>query len=494
MIKESQLEKLTQAYLDGSLDEEEAARLNQLLAHDQEARRRFAEALNFDSAVAALAAGWERPPVVELPPPRRRMASWLSLAACGLLLVAGGWWWSGRASIEELNEFAWVERGLGAESLPDGLSLRGGTHHIKAGTVELRTTSQVHLIIEAPAEFRFESPQRLHMTRGRLTAEVPPAAKGFTVITPNGDAVDLGTRFGVDVPADGAAEIHVFEGEVIAKSNGTVESVSLRAGDAVAMNQGASTARALRSSAFIQSDEWLELSAAQGNGQRVRAQEALATLRDDPARIAILDFESGPEFPGVYRTVQGRWPGSRAPEFIHGGDHLKLNVGGDRTWPQLTLAAWVRLDQLGAMYQSLLHADGWEGDRYGLVHWMVNDATTMRFAMWGNVLAPGSEESQPYPDSRTPVAPDQGRWVHLATVYDATEGTVRFYHNGRLDKEARQATAHPARLGAMQIGNWNEQERKLSGRVDELVILGRAMSPGEIRALFEAGNPYPRFP
>ena len=114
----------------------------------------------------------------------------------------------------------------------------------------------------------------------------------------------------------------------------------------------------------------------------------------------------------------------------------------------------------------------------------------MRFAMFGNVLAPGSNETQPYPDSRTPVLADQGRWVHLATVYDAEEGTVRFYHNGRFDKEVRQAVTHPARLGPIQIGNWNEQDRKLSGRVDELIILGRIMSDDEVRALYEAGNPY----
>jgi hypothetical protein len=116
----------------------------------------------------------------------------------------------------------------------------------------------------------------------------------------------------------------------------------------------------------------------------------------------------------------------------------------------------------------------------------------MRFAMWGNTLAPGSDETQDYPDSRTPVLADQGRWVHLATVYDSTKGTVRFYHNGRFDKESRQAISYPARLGAIQIGNWNQDDRKLSGRVDELIILGRAMDEKEVQVLFEAGNPYPK--
>ena len=213
-------------------------------------------------------------------------------------------------------------------------------------------------------------------------------------------------------------------------------------------------------------------------------------MKNDPALITLLDFESGEAQPGVFRTVQGRWPGSRAPEFVHVGDHLKLDVGGEREWPQITLAAWVRLDRLGAPYQSLLHTDGWNDDRPGQLHWMVTRHATMRLALRGNTLAPGSEEKEMYPDSRTPVLPEQGRWMHLATVYDAGAKTVRFYLNGRFDKETRQSIAHPAKLGAAQIGNWDRQDRKLSGRVDELLLLGRAMSDDEVRALYEAGNPY----
>jgi hypothetical protein len=114
----------------------------------------------------------------------------------------------------------------------------------------------------------------------------------------------------------------------------------------------------------------------------------------------------------------------------------------------------------------------------------------MRLALIGNTLAPGSDEQAGYPDSRTPVLPEQGRWVHLATVYNSTQATVRFYLNGQFDKETRQEIAHPARLGPAQIGNWNQKDRKLSGRVDELVLLGRAMTDDEIRALYAAGNPY----
>lgn len=479
-----ELETLTQRYLDSSITAGEMATLNALLIADEKARREFTELLNLDSALAAAAAGWTK----QAAPPRKvlafpKAARWLAAAAC-VALLAGGWWWQTR------SVFATVVKDAGVEDLSKGVKLGGQKYTLKAGTVELLTARGARVVIEAPAEFRFESAQRLHMLRGRLAADVPPAAKGFTVITPSGDAVDLGTRFGVDVPMSGASEIHVFEGEVIAKASGAAGKQSLHSGDAVTMNGGASVARDLRSAAFIHPEEVNGLSAGLAAGQRARSAAALAVLKNDPALIALLDFESGDAQPGAFRTVQGRWPGSLAPEFVNVGDHLKLNEGGEREWPQITLAAWVRLDRMGAPYQSLLHTDGWNANNAGQVHWMVTKATTMRLALINNTLAPGSEEQDGYPDSRTPVLPEQGRWVHLAAVYDSRAKTVRFYLNGRFDKQTRQSIAHPARLGPAQIGNWDRHDRKLSGRVDEIILLGRAMSDAEVSALFEAGNPY----
>jgi hypothetical protein len=114
----------------------------------------------------------------------------------------------------------------------------------------------------------------------------------------------------------------------------------------------------------------------------------------------------------------------------------------------------------------------------------------MRLALRGNSLAPGSHEHQGFPDSSTSVLPQRGRWVHLAVVYDADARSVRFYLNGQFDKETLQNVAHTARLGPAQIGNWNRQDRKLSGRMDEFLLLGRAMNDQEIRNLYLSGNPY----
>ncbi len=113
-----------------------------------------------------------------------------------------------------------------AETLPYGRLT------LVQGTLGLHYGRGVQLVIEAPAEFKCRSADLLQLYAGRVAAEVPPPAKGFTVITPTGKAIDLGTKFGVDVPPHGEAEVHVFQGEVIAQSSGGGNRQSLRDGEA----------------------------------------------------------------------------------------------------------------------------------------------------------------------------------------------------------------------------------------------------------------------
>ncbi len=504
MNRKSEIDDLIQQYADGLATESDIDRLNDLLLHDSETRKLFVEYLNLDAALAANLADAIQPksnpePIaangtaVTLPTNQYSAPKWsllsrwsIAIAVSIIMLILAWFWWNpGPAA-----EFAAVSRSFGVVELPEGTKLRDQWIEINAGTVELVTSRDARVVIEAPAKFRFESAQRLHLDFGRLAADVPEQAANFTVVTPNGEAVDLGTKFGVDVARQGKTEIHVFQGEVVAKTDQLERPQNLKTGEAFILHPEGGVERSLRSGAFIHSKEVSEFQPDLVSSIARRSEEILNKLRQDPTMILLLDFESDELPDGNYRMVQGRWPGTRAPEFVRKGDHIKLNIGSGQQWDQLTLAAWVRLDRLGSEpYQSLLHTNGW-GKNPGQVHWMVTQLNTMRLALWGNRLAPGSDEKHFYPDSRTSVLPEQGRWVHLATVYDASAGTVRFYLNGKFDKQTRQSVAHPARLGPSQIGNWNHKDRKLSGRIDELILLGRAMNDNELRMLFEAGNPY----
>ncbi|MCE9630461.1 MAG: FecR domain-containing protein [Planctomycetia bacterium] len=418
--------------------------------------------------------------------PRWHVLARFTVAAClaGAFLAAVAW----------SRPYATVTMGIGTAGLATGRTVRGERHELASGVLELKTRRGAQVVIEAPAAFQFESPQRLRLAKGRIAADVPTQAKGFTIVTPSGEAIDLGTRFAVDVPASGDAEVHVFDGEVVART-GAHASTSLRNGEAFSL--ATNTARELRTAAFIRGGEVAELAAAISAGQERMSAEAIQRLRDDPALIAVIDFEGdsvggGGTSPaaGQNRLVQGRWPGSQAADFTNIGDHLPLDVGGDADWPQLTVAAWVRLDRLGEPYQSLYHTDGWAMQNPGQVHWMIVDSGVMRLALPGWKLGAGAIERHGHPESRTSVLGAVGRWMHLAFVYDSSARTARFYVDGRPDGVTPLVDAPLARLGPARVGNWNHNDRKLSGRIDELVFVGRALSADEMRDLFEAGVPY----
>src|SRR5262249_61486099 len=70
--------------------------------------------------------------------------------------------------------------------------------------------------------------------------------------------------------------------------------------------------------------------------------------------------------------VGGRWPGRQALEFKRVSDRVRLHVPGE--FESITLAAWVRVDGLPNINNSLLMADGWPP---GSLHWQIGANGTL---------------------------------------------------------------------------------------------------------------------
>jgi hypothetical protein len=262
----------------------------------------------------------------------------------------------------------------------------------------------------------------------------------------------------------------------------------VRGGEAVSLAAD-NAGRGVRSGAFIRDGEMASLYAAVEAGQVARSRAMVQAVRRDPSLVAFFDFEGDGRPAGQYRLVQGRWPGSKAPDFSQPDDHMIVDFGGDRSWPQLTFAAWVRLDKVVNRFQALYHTDGWNLEKPGQVHWLVAGAGVLRFSPNMSKLAADVADQDYYPTSRS-VLDEKGRWSHIATVYDSDAKTTQFFLDGKLDRDTRLAVAPPAMLGPARIGNWNWDDRKLSGRIDEFVVWGRVLSAEEIGEIHSAGSPY----
>jgi hypothetical protein len=105
----------------------------------------------------------------------------------------------------------------GGESGMPGRDMRAEkTLRLQRGLAEIEFDRGARLILQGPAGLKLISGNETRLLYGTLTARVPHRARGFTVYSPRGKVVDLGTEFGLSVDERGGTAVRVFEGTVVA--------------------------------------------------------------------------------------------------------------------------------------------------------------------------------------------------------------------------------------------------------------------------------------
>jgi hypothetical protein len=110
-----------------------------------------------------------------------------------------------------------VYEGATQYSLGDTLE-EGQRIQIESGVLELLLSTGAKVTAEGPVDFELSSLLRMDLDRGKIVAAVPRTARGYTIVTPTSELVDIGTQFGVAVADSGDTELHVFDGDVVARS------------------------------------------------------------------------------------------------------------------------------------------------------------------------------------------------------------------------------------------------------------------------------------
>jgi anti-sigma-K factor RskA len=114
------------------------------------------------------------------------------------------------ALLADFTDAEWAD-GLQIER---GAAFAPGPLRLVAGSAQLRFHSGAFVTLSGPAEIEVLDGNSLFLRSGRIIPYVPHSAKGFTVVSPTGEVIDLGTEFAVSVDADGRTDVHVISGDV----------------------------------------------------------------------------------------------------------------------------------------------------------------------------------------------------------------------------------------------------------------------------------------
>ena len=418
---------------------------------------------------------------------------------------------SGFAVLSGQDSAVWSGR-----PLVEGDLLPLGELHLKSGRVHIELFSGVQMVIEGDAQFSIDSPMQVTMDRGIARARVPEPAQGFKIKTNNGDVIDLGTEFSINVDR-GGADVHVVDGEVELQPRNS-DSLRIDAGLSRRMSRSGELVDA--SAPLIESVGPSEFQSLLRDKQKKRFAEwvqARRQIESDPRLVAYYQLQSNPSLNNRIANLAGaeplsssdgsvvaatpttdRWGNSDAAlDFSRVGSRVRLDVPGE--YHSLTMLCWIKINSLDRMYNSLFLTDGHE-DREP--HWQLMYDGRVFFSV--KVPRPDGVSEFDQPVFHSPKIWDaslNGRWIMLAVTYDVDQAQVTHYLNGRsISSESipENQIVNSIRIGPASICNWSEPMyrtdpqfvlRNLNGSMDEFALYSDALSADEILQLYRDGSP-----
>ena len=363
----------------------------------------------------------------------------------------------------------------------EGDSLGAEVFRLKTGVAEIQFFSGATMVVQGPAEISLKSAWEANCREGVVRMRVPPAARGFKLHGPETEIIDLGTEFGLEV-RNGKAHVEVIDGEISFRHRNGKERI-VKKGAAWRLPSGdAATPEAIGRVDFPDAGNFDSLAR---NRRRtdyerwVAHRNALA--RDDrviayytfdrpqkSALIASLAEPRNPELDGAVvlaETTAGRWPGMKqALEFRRPGSRVRVRIPGE--FSAFTFAAWVRIDSLDRRYNALFMGDGYET---GEPHWQIRDDGKLMLSVMVDDQRPNPNMpsdagfhrvyfSSPIWDKSM-----SGQWMHLASIFDPATRQVSHFVNGkRISRQQISADylIETLRIGNGEIGNWGQPFRE----------------------------------
>jgi hypothetical protein len=410
-------------------------------------------------------------------------------------------------------QLARVEWESGAGQRPsEGDLLAACRLAIRSGQVTLGLLSGVTLTVQGPADLDLLAIDRVHCRRGRLRTRVPAGAEGFVVSSPGSAVVDRGTEFALNVADDGKAQVMVFEGEAeaavlnasgsplrsqqivehdafdIDPENGLIAKAAARSEDFVLRPALAAPPLVLDPSyreAVLEARPWAYWRFETMDDAAVASEVAgTPPLRaTGPVHLAVADTrnrcaEFGPEETEQYLAMDGLWEPPRDPGYA-----IELWVLSERI-SHAALASLIEPGEPSDDYKHLSLIELTASDRQSLL-----PPASVRFLhRW----PPGDSGGDNLFSSKYYIP---YRWQHL--VAQRNGGRMELYMDGaatepvalRPDVATEACRFLVGRLKPVPRLPGKVHSRPFVGRIDELALYNRPLSPEEIRRHFRLGTP-----
>jgi hypothetical protein len=415
------------------------------------------------------------------------------------------------ATVILLDDVRWDEGG--GEPLREGDVVASGRLRFRQGRLTLAFFHGVSLTVEGPADLELLAADRVFFHRGKLRARVPHGAEGFTVLAAGYEVVDLGTEFGLNLEPGGKSRLMVFEGEaavsVLGKDGSPVRGALLESQRSVEVDPGAGRIQDVlpEPEAFVGLAQFVPapLELAPDYAAEIRAAEPWGYWRFEslangrvpnevagrPALGALggVHLERSPGGNGWARFR----PNSRAQAFLMDGEWAPPRAGGYaiELWAQADLPSPSAFGQT-ALVSLIAWEDRWPEHHLAYLEFTArgrrspHEPCAVRFLdRWPAAMTGGADVFS----RRTVVA---SGWHHV--VGQKSSDTLELYVDGecvgtspaRLNaKDPEDPATAPCRLLVGRLKRRSLPQpaeiRAFEGRLDELAVYDRPLTPEEIR-------------
>ncbi|QDT37552.1 FecR domain-containing protein [Stratiformator vulcanicus] len=224
---QNELLMLANSACSGQMSQEGAARLEELLTDNLSLQQRYVEFLDIHSQLRALAhadhvadqisSALQQPARIRKPRLRRSRTWYIAIASVAVpvaILITTACFMVSQIDhraivLDRSREVEW-----GSASVSTGERINPGREfEIVKGFVELEFHRGTRAILRGPGRYRMEGARELSILSGSALCRVPAPAVGFTVRTPDGRIVDLGTEFLTEVHPDAGTTLLVRAGK-----------------------------------------------------------------------------------------------------------------------------------------------------------------------------------------------------------------------------------------------------------------------------------------